>query len=83
MFNGNEVALVIGGSRGIGKAITIDLAKQGIIVYFTFQSNQKSANEIADTIEENGGKAFPIHADVTNEDSIHKLFQHIRSKEKE
>lgn len=83
MFNGNEVALVIGGSRGIGKSITMDLAKQGLTVYFTFQSNQKSANEIANIIGEKGGKAFPMYVDITNEDSIHKLFQHIRSKEKE
>ncbi|MCR6790160.1 3-oxoacyl-ACP reductase FabG [Bacillus thuringiensis] len=82
MFNGNEVALVIGGSRGIGKSITMDLAKQGLTVYFTFQSNQKLANEIANTIGEKGGKAFPMHVDITNEASIHKLFQHIRSKEK-
>lgn len=60
----------------------MDLAKQGLTVYFTFQSNQKSANEIANIIGEKGGKAFPMYVDITNEDSIHKLFQHIRSKEK-
>ncbi|WP_240334464.1 SDR family NAD(P)-dependent oxidoreductase [Bacillus velezensis] len=60
----------------------MDLAKEGLSVYFTFQSNQKLANEIASTIGEKGGKAFPMHVDITNEASIHKLFQHIRSKEK-
>ncbi|AQT84443.1 3-oxoacyl-ACP reductase FabG [Paenibacillus larvae] len=82
MFNGNEVALVMGGSRGIGKAVTKDLARYGLTVYFTYQSNRHAAEEVAEEIGKEDGKGIAVQADLSDEQSIHDLFQQIHSQEK-
>ncbi|HTF95573.1 MAG TPA: 3-oxoacyl-ACP reductase family protein [Cellvibrio sp.] len=58
-----KVALVTGGSRGIGAAIAQRLASEGATVAITFASNQSSAQTIVDLIRQRGGKAIAIKAD--------------------
>lgn len=55
-FNG-QIALVTGGSRGIGKAIVQSLAEQGAEVWFTFHSSEQSAQELEKSVASSGGCA--------------------------
>ena len=62
----DKVALVTGGSRGIGKAIAMDLAAEGADVAFTFRQNGAKANEVVSEISGMGRRALAIQADVTD-----------------
>lgn len=69
-----KTALVTGGSRGIGRAIAERLAKEGATVALTYNTGKTGANEAVAAIEEFGGTAFALHADLTNANSIPALF---------
>ncbi len=58
-----KVALVQGGSRGIGAAIVRRLAREGAQVAFTYVSSAGPAQALAQEITENGGKALALRAD--------------------
>ena len=58
-----QVALVTGGSRGIGAAIVLALARAGASVAFTFERNGERAAEIEQQVVAEGGKALAIQAD--------------------
>ena len=61
-----KVALVTGGSRGIGRAIAIRLAQEGAKVAVNYAGNKAAAEEVKAIIEEQGGTAFLIQADVSD-----------------
>lgn len=61
-----RVALVIGGSRGIGAAIVRRLIREKIAVAFTYSSAQEKAVALAAEIESRGGRALAIKADSAN-----------------
>lgn len=58
-----KVAFVQGGSRGIGAAIAIRLARQGAMVALTYVSSEAQAHEVVRTIEAAGGRALALRAD--------------------
>lgn len=58
-----KVALVTGGSRGIGAAVALRLATDGADVAFTYQRNADRANEVVDQIKAAGRRALAIQAD--------------------
>jgi 3-oxoacyl-[acyl-carrier protein] reductase len=62
-------ALVTGGSRGIGKAIGLRLARQGADVAFSYRGNADAAKATADEIESIGTKALSIQGDVKDPES--------------
>ncbi|WP_128984193.1 SDR family NAD(P)-dependent oxidoreductase [Streptomyces roseicoloratus] len=62
-MNGKAV-LVTGGSRGMGAATAVRLAREGADVAFTYVRGEEQAREVAARIEEAGGKAFPLRADA-------------------
>jgi acetoacetyl-CoA reductase len=62
----NRVAIVTGGSRGIGAAIAKTLAAHGIKVVINYNSNNEAANQVVSEIEEAGGTAFASQADVSD-----------------
>lgn len=62
----DRVVLVTGGSRGIGRAIALDLAAGGADVAFTYQSNEPQALEVVQTIQWLGRRALAVRADVAN-----------------
>src|SRR3990172_6181196 len=62
----NKVALVTGGSRGIGKAIAIALADSGADVAFTYKSAAAAAEEVVKAVEAKGRKALALQSDAKN-----------------
>src|SRR5260370_28713332 len=58
-----KVALVTGGSRGIGAGIVKRLAREGAAVAFTYAASHDKAQQVAQSIEEEGGRALAIQAD--------------------
>lgn len=69
---GVKYALVTGGSRGIGRAVSIKLAEMGIPVIVGFQSNRAAAQEVCDTIAETGGDASCLQFDVRDKQAVEK-----------
>jgi len=72
-----KTALVTGASRGIGRAIALSLASQGAHVIVNYHSNVDAANEVVSLIEQNGGTATAIKADVAKLGQIDELFSQI------
>lgn len=60
----NKVALVTGGSRGIGRAIALAMASQGARVFITYAGNEQAALETVNEIERLGGKAQARRLDI-------------------
>jgi 3-oxoacyl-[acyl-carrier protein] reductase len=61
-----KVALVTGGSRGIGKGIAIELAKAGACVIINYKSNDKAAEETLEELRGLGAYALKIKGDVSD-----------------
>lgn len=61
-----EIALVTGGSRGIGRSIALALAKAGAEVIINYNSNAEKAKAVTDEISANGGKSSAVQFDVSN-----------------
>jgi 3-oxoacyl-[acyl-carrier protein] reductase len=62
----DKKALVTGGSRGIGRAIALDMAAEGADIAFTFRQDVEKAREIEEAILGMGRRALAIQADVTD-----------------
>ncbi|MBC8998625.1 SDR family oxidoreductase [Pseudomonas sp. N40(2020)] len=62
----DKIAIVTGGSRGIGRSTVICLAKQGIRSIFTYNSNKVEAERVVALTEEVGAKAIPLQLDTGN-----------------
>ncbi|MEN9563630.1 MAG: 3-oxoacyl-[acyl-carrier-protein] reductase [Chloroflexota bacterium] len=62
----NKVALVTGGSRGIGRAIALDFAERGAAVVVNYNNSPAAAEEVVKKIQEAGGKAAAFQADVSD-----------------
>ena len=60
-----KVAIVTGSSRGIGRAIALELARQGCIVVVNYAANAALAEEVVALIAREGGEACAVQADVT------------------
>lgn len=71
------VALVTGGSRGIGRATAILLAETGYKVVVNYQHNKQAADEVVNTIREAGGVALAIKADIGDELQVLAMFAEI------
>ena len=72
--NSSRVALVTGGSRGIGRAICLELARRGHPVAVNYATRPDAAEEVVAEIESLGGKAMAVRADVADEDQVTDLF---------
>jgi 3-oxoacyl-[acyl-carrier protein] reductase len=70
-----KVALVTGGSRGIGRAISLELAAQGAKVVVNYAGSQASAEETVSLIKEQGGEAVAVQGDVASYEDAEKMVQ--------
>lgn len=70
-----DIAIVTGGSRGIGAATSLLLAKAGYLVMVNYVSNAAAAKAVVTQIEKAGGKAAAIKGDVASEKDIVALFK--------
>jgi len=77
-----QIALVTGASRGIGKAIAISLAKEGAEVIINYSSSLENANKVVSEIHDLGGTAYPLQADISNENSVNELIKTVLDKNK-
>ena len=66
----NKVALVTGGSRGIGAAVALRLAADGANVAITYAKDAKAASAVVKAIERDGGKAVAIQADAADVEAV-------------
>ena len=85
----NKIAVVTGGSRGVGKGIAKGLAEQGAIVYITGRTVDKdnadaplsgTINETAKEVNELGGVGIPYQCDHRNDEEVRKLFKKIKNE---
>ena len=74
MSNTQSVAIVTGGSRGIGRACALKLGKLGHLVVVNYASNAKAADEVVAAIVKSGGKAVAVAGDVSKEADVLALF---------
>lgn len=68
-----KVALVTGASRGIGRAIALDLARKGADVVVNYAGNAALAEEVVGMIQEMGRKSMAIQADVANREQVEAM----------
>lgn len=72
-----KIALVTGGSRGIGKAIALTLAEAGCDVIINFFRNRKQAEETAELIREKGVRCHIVKANVGDLEKVGQMFEEI------
>ncbi len=75
-----KVALVTGGSRGIGRAASLALAKRGAHVVINYVSNEGAAREVAESIQAAGGKAELVQFDVGNSEAAEKTIAEVAKR---
>lgn len=66
----NKVALITGGSRGMGAAIAERLAQEGASVVITYVNNEAKAGEVVARIQEAGGRGFAVQADNASPEAV-------------
>ena len=71
-----KTALVTGGSRGIGKSISIEIGKEFHVVVGYVNSKDKAA-EVCDVISSSGGSASTVKIDISNKESVNQAFSEI------
>ncbi len=75
-----RVARVTGGSRGIGRAVALQLASAGHAVVVNYERNEEAALATASQIEEAGGTALAVAADVSDDKQVTALFEAVRNE---
>lgn len=72
-----KIALVTGGSRGLGRWICYALAQSGASVAVNYANSERDAQETVRIIEEIGGKAFAVRGDITREEEVDRIVREV------
>ncbi len=75
-----KIALVTGGSRGIGREICLCLAQAGAEVVVNYNRSKDQAEGVLQEVTLRGGKAEIVQADISDPDAVKGLFEHLRKK---
>ena len=75
----SRVALVTGGSRGIGRAVAFELAAHGVTVAVNYSARPDAADEVVSVIGDKGGTAAAFRADVSKSDDVTRLFSEVEA----
>ncbi len=75
----NKIALVTGGSRGLGKSMALSLAQKGLNVVLTYHSKKAEAEEVVAEIEKLGQKAVALQLNVAEVSSFDSFFQNAKT----
>ncbi|MBB5501460.1 SDR family NAD(P)-dependent oxidoreductase [Paraburkholderia sp. MM5384-R2] len=76
----DRVALVTGGSRGIGRAISIALASAGAAVARNYRQRENDAADVVAEIERAGGRAIAVRADVSVGDDVEAMIAEVENR---
>lgn len=77
--NASKIALVTGGSRGLGKDSALQLAKKGFDIIISYQTKKESAIAVVKEIETTGQKAFAIQLDIATTAGFDHFIQEVQS----
>jgi 3-oxoacyl-[acyl-carrier protein] reductase len=75
-----RIALVTGGSRGIGRAVALALAKAGADVAVNYRTREREAAEIVDAIRAEGRRVVAVAADVAKRHSVEAMMSEVRAQ---
>lgn len=78
-FKENKIALVTGGSRGLGKEMALSLAKKGLDVLITYHSKIDEAQAVVAEIEKLGQKATAVQLNVAESSGFDSFFQKVKT----
>lgn len=74
----NKIAIVTGGSRGLGRNAAINLARRGVNIIFTYRADQKEAESLIREIQALGRKAAALRLDASTVSLFHGFVADIR-----
>ncbi|MBS1887007.1 MAG: SDR family oxidoreductase [Actinobacteria bacterium] len=74
-FAAGKVALITGSSRGIGRTLALSLASKGGSAVVNYKVNEELAAEVVRGVEERGGRAIAVQADMESPEDIDRLFE--------
>ena len=77
-MSGRSVALITGGSRGIGAETALALAEAGYDIVLTYRNKAARAEEVAAAITQSGQKALPLACDITQTKAVEELLDQVR-----
>ncbi len=80
MMTENKVAMVTGSSRGLGKALAIELAKQGYDIVVNYARSRSAAEETVKEIEALGRRAIMIRANVGDVNKLRTMFEQVKEE---
>jgi len=75
-----QVAIVTGASRGIGRAIALELATYGAYIIVNYASSSRAAEALVEEITSAGGQALALQADVSQAEQVDALFNSVMEK---
>ena len=74
----NKVAIVCGGARDIGRAVSERLAADGAKVVVNYSTSREAGEDVVESIKAKGGEALAVGGDMTNSGNVEKLVKETR-----